>query len=50
VTSWAGLLGFFLVVDELEKSSIVCPYSQTPGMAGGGAIKTSSMLMEHSKA
>jgi hypothetical protein len=50
VTSWAGLPGFFLVVDELEKSSVVCPCSQTPGMASGGAIRTSSMSMEHSKA
>jgi hypothetical protein len=36
----AGLLGLFLTVDELEKLSVVYPYSRTIGIAGNGAIRT----------
>jgi len=41
VVGWAGLPGFALVIeDEPEKSSVVCPSSQTKGMDGNGAIRT----------
>ena len=38
----AGLPGFFLMVDEPEKLSVVCLGSKTLGRARNGAIKTVS--------
>ena len=41
IVGLAGLPGFVLMMeDELEKSSVVCPSSQTKGIAGNGAIRT----------
>jgi hypothetical protein len=37
-TDFAGLPGFFCIVDEPEKLSIVCPNSKTLGITGNGAI------------
>lgn len=39
VIGLAGLPGFFLIIDEPEKSSVVCPGSGTVGMGGKGAIE-----------
>jgi hypothetical protein len=40
------LPGFFLIVDEPEKSSVVCPGSQVRGIAGNRAIGTIDKSIE----
>jgi hypothetical protein len=40
------LLGLFLTVDELKKSSVVCPCSRTLRIARSGAIRTKNKFIK----